>query len=477
MAWLKNIIEDIRSAYAEKDQFVTVRWEIITKPGLDILIPDLVSRIAIFIIGFCVFDPESPSFIFFGNVIVLLFTFYFAGRRNKSISSYLKMRLLSFKHDTSEKKDILFSENLVKISTEKMSQNGWLLLLLVAMPLSGVVFTMIALAYQEDWGSNSFNALSSNFWLFLPLFIIYLALSIIIIVFNETNFVSRKVISVKFNDKKFNKNELSEWKKFLDGEEHKKRPIPLHEMNDILIIDVQKKLEIFRQRLENLSYEAVFLGALTFATFVQLTSFENIEKIIGTKVEPNEHYKVLVSEFDSIFNLSWLKTPDGLTENHAILLIIIGSLISSVFYVIVLMKRFSILKAIEKAQLKVEKAKTWNSREETRNQILDNSGKSPERFTDLIQMELASAFELSENIDSNLGITSFIRMLALYMFFMILLTSSYLIHHDLFLLITFSTIYGLVASAIMFGFKKRIYKLLMLKHRYEQSYEFKIVTK
>jgi len=140
--------------------------------------------------------------------------------------------------------------------------------------------------------------------------------------------------------------------------------------------------------------------------------------------------------------------------------------------VIVLMKRFSILTAIEQAQLKVERAQTWNVREE-----LTQEKKSTERYTDLIQMELASALEASENIDANLKLTSIIRMLGLNLFFLILLTASYLIHKELFIIISIVTIYGIVASVIMFGFRKRMYKLLLMKNSYKESYQFKIVTK
>jgi positive regulator of sigma E activity len=120
----------------------------------------------------------------------------------------------------------------------------------------------------------------------------------------------------------------------------------------------------------------------------------------------------------------------------------------------------------------VERAQTWNVREE-----LNQEKKSTERYTDLIQMELASALEASENIDANLKLTSIIRMLGLNLFFLILLTASYLIHKELFIIISIVTIYGIVASVIMFGFRKRMYKLLLMKNSYKESYQFKIVTK
>jgi ABC-type multidrug transport system fused ATPase/permease subunit len=384
------------------------------------------------------------------------------------------MRLLSYKKDASSKDQIYYSENTVVLKTEDTPQKKWLRLLFLFMPIIGVVGTIIPFYCQK----NTDYSIQKHVVLFFFL-IFYVILSSILIYFQSSKFVSRKISSVKCNNEEFSEIDLKSFKKFLDGEQHQKKPVVLAEMNDILIIDVQKKLEIFRHRLENLSYEAVFLGALTFATFVQLASSERIgilETESSKKGQVSEKFNI-TSEFYEVISFKWQNSDTQEMKNYEISIIIMGSLISSVFYVIVLMKRFSILRAIEKAQLKVEKAKTWNNREEIRHADKEPNGKSPERFTDLIQKELATAFELSENIDSNLGITSLVRMIALLMFFVVLLTASYIIHPKLCLLILFTSLYGLIASIIMFGFRKRMYQLFMLKHHFRDSYEFIIVTK
>ena len=467
MSIWKSIKAKFLEIYKPQEENKNQEWEIVTVPGFDIILPDVISRIIIILFATKMEGEWGVIFVFISNIILLLFTFYFASRRSRAIHSYLKMRLLSYKVNGQEKDAIIFNPNSLKVRTESMTSNGFLTIFLVFIPIISISGMLAELLYFTEKTDDQFIFYSC-------LFVIYLLISVLLIWLFEKKFISRKVISVHRNRKKFTKDELKEWQDFLSGKKHKERVILLSEVNDFLIIDIQKKLEIYRQRLDNLSFEAIFLGALTFATFVQLTSIENLEHIF--QYNATNSAKNISDVFDSlkknIDTISFKRLISGVDVKHGIILIAIGCLLSSVFYVIVLMKRFSILTAIERAQLKVERAQTWNVREE-----LNQEKKSMERYTDLIQMELASALEASENIDANLKLTSIIRMLGLYMFFLILLTASYLIHQELFIIISIVTIYGIVASVIMFGFRKRMYRLFLMKTSYKASYQFKIVTK
>ncbi len=473
MSIWKSIKAKFLEIYKPQEENKNQEWEIVTVPGFDIILPDVISRIIIILFATKMEGEWGVIFVFISNIILLLFTFYFASRRSRAIHSYLKMRLLSYKVNGQEKDAIIFNPNSLKVRTESMTSNGFLTIFLVFIPIISISGMLAELLYFTEKTDDQFIFYSC-------LFVIYLLISVLLIWLFEKKFISRKVISVHRNRKKFTKDELKEWQDFLSGKKHKERVILLSEVNDFLIIDIQKKLEIYRQRLDNLSFEAIFLGALTFATFVQLTSVENLEHIFqnyemadGTIIHADNIKSAFYSLKVNVGKiLSFEELMNKFDAVHGIILIAIGCLLSSVFYVIVLMKRFSILTAIERAQLKVERAQTWNVREE-----LNQEKKSIERYTDLIQMELASALEASENIDANLKLTSIIRMLGLYMFFLILLTASYLIHQELFIIISIVTIYGIVASVIMFGFRKRMYRLFLMKTSYKASYQFKIVTK
>ena len=472
MGWFKKLKEEVYKIYFSNKENKNSEWEIVTKPGFDIIIPDMISRIIILLVGLQMTNLRGVIFVFTSNIIILMFTLYFASRRSKAIHSYLKMRLLSYKTFGTDKEAIIFKRNSLRVRTETMSSNGFLTIFLVLIPVFSV-FCMFACLIRL-YPQNRHSDLPEEFVFYSILFILYFLVAVLFVWYYEKKFISRKVLTVNRNKKKFNKTELTEWQEFLCGKKHENRVLLLSEVNDFLIIDVKKKLEIYRQRLDNLSFEAIFLGALTFATFVQLTSVENLEHIF--QYNSTNSAKNIKDVFDSlkknVDTISFKSLISGVDVQHGIILIAIGCLLSSVFYVIVLMKRFSILTAIEQAQLKVERAQTWNVREE-----LTQEKKSTERYTDLIQMELASALEASVNIDANLKLTAIIRMLGLNLFFLILLTASYLIHKELFIIISIVTIYGIVASVIMFGFRKRMYKLLLMKNSYKESYQFKIVTK
>jgi hypothetical protein len=210
----------------------------------------------------------------------------------------------------------------------------------------------------------------------------------------------------------------------------------LSDANDIIILDLQTKIKIYRERLENISFEAIFLGALTFATFGQL--IVSVDKL---GIFKNNIKKMIIEDPINILSIK---------GNDLLPLIILGSLLSSVFYVVLLLKRFAILKSIELAQLKIELANSWNAREEYHVVNVDESNiNAAMKFTEQIQIELSNANKICSEIYSNLNILTFMRLLGLSSFFFVLLISAEWFNHKVFLIVLIITIYGIIITLLL----------------------------
>ena len=160
--------------------------------------------------------------------------------------------------------------------------------------------------------------------------------------------------------------------------------------------------------------------------------------------------------------------------NFGIAMITIGSLLSSVFYIVVLIKRFSILKSIEFAQLKIERANAWNVKEE--HELSLKSIKKAMRFTDQIQIELASANQICSDIQSNLSLTSLIRALGILSFFIVILVTADLIHHFLFVFSLLFAVYGVTATLLMNNRFSLKYLFKFWKTTDDVDYSFKLAN-
>jgi hypothetical protein len=87
------------------------------------------------------------------------------------------------------------------------------------------------------------------------------------------NFISKGIVAVTLNGHKFSQDEVKEFMVFLYDEKQEEEG---YYVNDSLLHDIERNANIYKQRIETLLIEAVFIGALTFGTYIQLTSPESI---------------------------------------------------------------------------------------------------------------------------------------------------------------------------------------------------------
>lgn len=447
----------------------TRNWQFITKPAYRTLIVDLSARILISI--FFVLNASFTSLLFmaFCHVILTVSTVFLSYRKKKALIAFLKLRLMSDKSNINASNTLNYSRTWIKIKTVKPQDDFFFLCLLIFIPiLIASSFLAVMLKIPSDFSNGSLLGLFVGL-IFILVFFSFFGVYYVFLKY----LVSSNIISLDRDNEKIKKEELSEIITFLNREFNSdSKKWELSYVNDFIIADLGVKLKVYRERLENLSYESVFIGALTFATFIQLTSPENIDIIyrynfLG-KSDPSaevglpsllEKFHQIVDGFwieDSRFslkNLFKLFSDSAKDKNESqpigFIVIAIGSLLSSAFYVIVLLKRFAISKSIEYAQYSLEKGKIWNEREESLSKDDLRIKNRKLLFTDQIQIELSKTNNLIERVHSNLIIAELTRKIGLYMFFSVLLISSLLINKHLFYIITGATIYGMFASYIM----------------------------
>ena len=451
-----------------------IKWEMEFEPNYSLLLIDFILRVLIAIPGILGYFPFNAFFIVLLHIFTTFFIVYISKRRRSSIHSFLQMRLLSEQadednEDSSQSNLMRFKEINLYTKTVNIKNDGRFVFLLFLIPVA------ISISFFSNRGeffhfiSDQYRDITAILLLFATggLFYFYYWVS-------KDVFISNRIKSISKNKKKLTKNKMSELLKFINRSITLQENVHLSEQNDFLIIELQTKIKIFRERLENLSLEGVFLGALSFATLMQLISPENINTLDGMGhqvVEGESYFSRMVSQLTDYGN--WFY-PDSLefNLNFGIAMITIGSLLSSVFYIIVLIKRFSILKSIELAQLKIERANAWNVKEER--ELSVKSMKKAMRFTDQIQIELASANQICSDIQSNLSLTSLIRALGILSFFIVILVTADLIHHYLFVFSLLFAVYGVTATLLMNNRFSLKYLFKFWKTNDDVDYRFKL---
>ncbi len=451
-----------------------IKWEMEFEPNYSLLLIDFILRVLIAIPGIFGYFPFNAFFIVLLHIFTTFFIVYISKRRRSSIHSFLQMRLLSEQadednEDSSQSNLMRFKEINLHTKTVNIKNDGRFVFLLFLIPVA------ISISFFSNRGeffhfiSDQYRDITAILLLFATggLFYFYYWVS-------KDVFISNRIKIISKNKKKLTKNKMSELLKFINRSTTLQENVHLSEQNDFLIIELQTKIKIFRERLENLSLEGVFLGALSFATLMQLISPENINTLDGMGhqvVEGESYFSRMVSQLTDYGN--WFY-PDSLefNLNFGIAMITIGSLLSSVFYIIVLIKRFSILKSIELAQLKIERANAWNVKEER--ELSVKSMKKAMRFTDQIQIELASANQICSDIQSNLSLTSLIRALGILSFFIVILVTADLIHHYLFVFSLLFAVYGVTATLLMNNRFSLKYLFKFWKTNDDVDYRFKL---
>ncbi len=270
------------------------------KPTLEIefnqnlknFVPEIAVRIIYLIFSYVILKNSGDAFsqsyfiasLFISfNFILFLLTLYGTNRRKISITRFIETRLKA--HDQYKKCKIIYTSDFQKTPF-------YLIVGVSAFLFTWSIF-MVSLFLKLDQNDNSIiNAL---------IIIVSPIFYSIITYYYRMNFISKGIVAVTNNDEKFSKEKVEEFMSLLYDDQEE---IDLHYMNDGFIYDIEKKANIFKQRVETLLIEAVFIGALTFGTFIELTSPDSIssfDQIHDKELKLNETKNI--SKFQDSHNI------------------------------------------------------------------------------------------------------------------------------------------------------------------------------
>jgi hypothetical protein len=194
------------------------------------------------------------------NVVIFLLTIYGTGRRKVSILNFIEMRL---------KVDEKYGNTQLEYSS---NFNHTPFYFYVA--FSAIVFFLSLLYVFIDGNKSGYIELKNEdtYWFILPS-LIFTFMYGLTLRYYRMNFISKKIVAVTHNGIKLSEKEVEDFMSFLYDE---KQEAEGYYVNDGLIYELERNANIYKQRVETLLIEAVFIGALTFGTFIQLTSPESI---------------------------------------------------------------------------------------------------------------------------------------------------------------------------------------------------------
>ena len=232
-------------------------------------IPELIARLAVTLFIFFTYGNfnskdqlifECLGFCLLVNVIISVISIYYGYRRAKGIKETFVSRLSNqqqFKNHTLE-----------FISNQKTSDYTSLAF------LQGLIFS-ISICLEPFLLSKGHSDYSLQSIIISAAALALPAIYTLIFVRFRNYFINHKVVSATVKGQKLSEEEVLSITKLFE-----EQPIEsLHYLNDMWIISYRRKLNEFRQRVDTLLIEAVFIGTLTFATFVQLTSPESISSL------------------------------------------------------------------------------------------------------------------------------------------------------------------------------------------------------
>ena len=188
------------------------------------------------------------------NVVLFLLTLYGTNRRKVSILNFIDMRL---------KVDEVYGSSQVNYSSNFNNTAFYFYVTLSAMVFLFSLLIFVILRFIPNAEAGSFLIIS------LIVSVIYG----LVLRFYRMNFISKGIVAVTHNGRKFDKEEVTAFMAFLYDEKTESEG---YYVNDSLLYDLERNANIYKQRVETLLIEAVFIGALTFGTFIQLTSPESI---------------------------------------------------------------------------------------------------------------------------------------------------------------------------------------------------------
>lgn len=352
------------------------------------------------------------------HFVLLLITIYYAKRRVNAAKVYLKNRILAYEGyaDAGFTKEPERQRLFIYAETSNI---------LVKSFLYGIIFSFVSSALflfsaSIEWHHLFFLGLS-----FLTGFIFANIYSCI--------FIQRDIEKVYFSGKPLSELDLLQLKQYLN-EERFIQNFDLAFWNDKSIAELDKDFNIYKEKLETFLIESVFLGALTFSSVIQIMGLNGNEK---------EEYIQFVNDF--LENPApVLNMVDHLSLKFGFGFLLVGSVISSLMYMVVLFKRFPIIKNIETVRGLLNIAKFYNDKEE---EVKEKWKK--DHYTKQIQVQIANCQEQKLLLESNLKIISMFRFAGLFCFLIVLIIASWMISFALLLAAVFVMLYLFIASRVI----------------------------
>ena len=374
---------------------------------------DIAVRIVVFLI--VLWKKEFVWALLFLNFSFLLITTYYLKRRFKGIQTYLHARLIAF----SDFRQLFEAKNKLFIYPEKSINKIKYSL------FYSFIFVLL---------SCSPIFICSKQLLVIKLVALFLT-AVISFYFAwrySAIFLTRDISSISIQGEKVNTKMLKKIKDYLNIEDFI-NDSSLHFKNDMFILKLDKDFNIYKEKLETFLLESVFLGALTFTTFIQIID--------------NQKLLEYMYSFNSFFNnelTSKIWNGSKLEEKLGFGFLLVGSVVSSIMYMVILIKRFPIIKSIENVRGHLKMAQFYNEKENN-----ETSLASKEIYTQQIQVEIAKCEEQKIMLDSNFRIVSFFRASGLLSFFMVLLVATIMIHWVFFMSALIVVLYVVFAAKMI----------------------------
>ena len=402
-----------------------------------LLFSDMVLRVLILI--FSVFsNSNSQIIIVLIHLITILIFFYFIKRRRLGIESFIKTRSKSYSK---------FSTSKREINCEIHGDKGLFTFITI---ISSSILTASIISSFPNGAGDGMN-------LEYPIcFFLSFIISLLLFKYNHDNFINENIVSVELDDETISHKDYINYKNFLD-KDYVNNSDELFFDNDDWIIDIGRRLNEYRINAETFLIESVFLGALTFSAFLAIVGPEGYEYTNHNSKELIDGFISAVLELDSVVILTYFNNV-----NKIYFLIAAGSIICSVFYIAVLLKRYPMIRNIEILSSGLDRAKVWNNREEKILIIeLENSELKSDSekmkmlkskriyYSDRIQYELANCEKYRIEIETKFKLISMIRLVGLYIFFLVLFISSRIIHPDLCFILLVIFLYAIITAKLI----------------------------